>query len=252
VEASSLIALACIGVAAGWVNTLAGGGSMLTVPALLMLGLPADAANATSRVAIVAQGLSGVEGYRRAGKLEGLAFGPVVAPTLIGALAGAYTATILPNIVFRPVLLGTMLAMGLALLLRPEALAPDSAEAPLDPTRRPVAWLALLGAGFYGGFLQAGVGLVLLAVFGGLLRYDLVRGNALKVAVVLAFNLVAVGIFVWRDLIHWGPGLALAAGNAAGAQLGVRFAVSRGQGAIRKVVVVAVVATCASLLLRST
>jgi uncharacterized membrane protein YfcA len=250
VETSSLIALACVGIAAGWVNTLAGGGSMLTLPALLALGLPADAANATSRIAIVAQGVSGVAGYQRAGKLANLPLGPILVPTMLGGLAGAYVATLIPNTLFRPLLLGTMLAMALALLLKPDVLAPEAGDGARNPNAHRLAWLSLLAAGFYGGLLQAGVGLLLLAVFGGMLRYDLVRGNALKVCVVLAFNLVAVSIFLWSGLVRWEPGLALAAGNAVGAQLGVRFAVTKGHAAIRRVVVVAVVVTCVTLLFR--
>jgi len=245
-----LAALAVIGVAAGWINTLAGGGSMLTVPALMFFGLPADVANGTSRVAIVAQCAMGVRGYARAGKLEGLRFGRVVGPTLAGSAAGAYLATWLPNAVFRPVLLGTMLVMAVTLIAKPSVLVPDEGTEPRDPTQHPLAWLSLLLAGFYGGFLQAGVGLILLAVLGGMLRYDLVRGNALKLAIVLAFSVVSVAVFVWRDRVQWSPALALVVGNSVGAQLGVRFAVTRGQGAIRKVVFVTVVATCLVLLLR--
>jgi hypothetical protein len=84
------------------------------------------------------------------------------------------------------------------------------------------------------------VGLLLVVVLCGLLRFDLVRGNAIKLAATLAFNLVSLAIFVHADQVRWRPGVLLAAGMAGGAMLAVRFAVRRGQAAIRWVVIVAV------------
>ena len=249
-EPLSLALLVAVGVAAGWINTVAGGGSMLAVPALMLLGLPADMANGTSRVAIVAQCGVGTLGFARAGKLDRSALAAALPPILLGAAAGAYAATIIPNAIFKPVLIGTMILMAFTLWLSPGALAPPEDSTPLDPRQKPVAWLALLATGAYGGFLQAGVGLVLLAVLAGLLRQDLVRANGLKVAVVLIYSVVAVGIFVWRGKVEWLPGMVLAVGNMIGAQLGVRFAVNKGQTAIKRVVFAMVLATCVVLLAR--
>lgn len=247
---ADLALLLGVGLAAGWINTVAGGGSLLSVPALMWTGLPADIANGTSRVAIVGQGAVGVVGFRRAGRLDWGVLGRVVPTTLAGAVLGAYLATVIPNQVFKPVLIGTMMLMAVTLLLSPQTLAPPPDTEPLDVRQEPKAWVALFATGVYGGFLQAGVGLVLLAVLAGLLRHDLVRANALKVGVVLVYSVAALGVFVWRGKVAWDAGLVLAIGNMIGAQLGVHFAVQRGQQAIRWVVFGMVLVSCAALLWR--
>lgn len=243
----SVILLVAVGMLAGWVNTLAGGGSMLTVPALMWLGLPADVANGTSRIAILAQGATGVLGFRRAKQLDGSLFWAVALPSLIGAAMGAYAATLVPNSVFRPLLICTFVIMAGTLFISSDTLAPPPSATPVDPRTKPSAWLALMLAGFYGGFIQAGVGFVLLAVFGGLLRIDLVRGNGLKVAVIFLYSIVVVIIFAARARVDVATGVTLAVGNALGAELGVRFAVTRGQAAIKRVLFVAIVLSCIAL-----
>jgi len=247
-DAVALGALLAAGVVAGWINTLAGAGSVVAVPALMFWGLPADVTNGTVRIAVVAQSATGLAAFRRAGRLPGQGMGAAIVPPLLGALAGAEVATHLPNRVFEPVLLGTMAVMAVALLIRPDSLAPQADEEPRAPGV--IGVLSLFAAGFYGGLLQAGVGLILLAVLAGLLRHDLVAANALKVAITLAFNLVALAVFVADDLVRWTPGLVMAAGNVVGAMLGVRFALRRGQDAVRKVVVVAVLLSCLWLWLK--
>ncbi len=243
----SALLLIAAGTLAGWVNTLAGGGSMLTVPALMWLGLPADVANGTSRVAILAQGVTGVLGFRREKQLDGSLFWAVAIPSLIGAVFGAIAATYIPNSIFRPILIGTFVIMAGTLLLSPNTLAPPPGSVPIDPKTKPSAFAALVLAGFYGGFLQAGVGFVLLAVFGGLLRIDLVRGNGLKVAVIFLYSIVVVVIFAARARVDIVSGLTLAVGNALGAELGVRFAIKSGQTAIKRVLFVAIVLSCIAL-----
>jgi uncharacterized protein len=244
------VLLVAAGVAAGFVNTLAGGGSLVSVPALMLLGLPAGVANASSRVAVWVGSATGALSYTRAGRVAGADVIDVVPMTVLGALGGAYVATIIPNEVFKPLLLGTMALMAVALLWRPEALAPPPGTTPLRAGGRPIALLALFAAGFYGGILQAGVGLVLIAVLAGLLRHDLVRANGLKVVIVMVYSTVALAVFVARGKVAWTPALVLAAGNVVGAQIGVKFAISRGQEAIKRVLLVMVVVTCVMILLK--
>lgn len=246
-QLGSGLLLIAAGIVAGWVNTLAGGGSMLTVPALMWLGLPADVANGTSRIAILAQGATGVLAFRRAKALDGSLFWAIAIPSLLGATLGALVATWIPNELFRPLLIGTFVIMAGTLFLSPDTLAPPASEAVLKPTLTLRGFLCLSLAGFYGGFLQAGVGLVLLAVFGGVLRIDLVRGNALKVAVIFLYSIVVVAIFAARSRMNVPMGVTLAIGNSIGAELGVRFAVKRGQKAIKRVLFGAIVLSSIAL-----
>lgn len=236
------------GLVAGFVNTFAGGGSMLTLPALMLLGLPADVANGTNRLCVVTQTAAGLWSFQREGKLPSEALPSVVVPTLVGATLGAFAAAQwLPREWVKPVLLGTMLAMAVAMLLAPKLLAPDAgSERPLNAS----AAVGLFFAGLYGGFVQAGVGFVLLAVLGGMLRYDLVRANALKLAVILVFGVVALGIFVAAGQVEWVAASVLAVATVIGARLGVRFAIDVAPRTLRIVVFVLVVITTLAAAMR--
>ncbi|MDD1781323.1 sulfite exporter TauE/SafE family protein [Enterovibrio sp. ZSDZ35] len=219
------VLLVVLGFLAGIINTLAGGGSNLTIPALIVLGMPAEVANATNRVGVLMQSVSGIAGFRHHDRLETSDLVGILIPMLGGGLVGASAAAWLPSDIIKPLLLGTMLLMAFIMLIKPSVIAPD----PDVPFRKvkdtPVSWIGLTVAGFYGGFVQAGVGFVLIAALCGTLRYDLVRGNALKLVCTLAFTSVSLVIFIWQDLILWLPGLLLALGSMVGAWLAVKFAI---------------------------
>lgn len=238
------------GVGAGFINMIAGGGSLLTLPALMLLGLPANVANGTNRLAVVSQSLSGVLAFRRAGRLHTEAILPVAAPTVLGAIGGAAAAAVAPPEILEPVLLGTMILMALVLVLAPKVMMAGEDETPRAPWRHAPSWLGLFGAGVYGGFVQAGVGFVLLAVLSGVLRYDALRANALKLVCTLVFSVPALGIFVLAEQVEWIPAVLLALGTVTGSQLGVRFAVRTQPKVIRVLVSVCVVATCVAAFLR--
>ncbi len=223
---------------------------MLTVPALMWYGLPADLANGTSRIAILAQGVTAVTGFRREKKLDTALLRSVMVPNILGAMLGAYAATIIPNDVFKPVLIVALIAMAFSMFLKPETFEPKPGSTPLHPSQHRFGYLALFLAGFYGGFLQAGVGFVLLAVFASVLQIDLVRGNALKVALIFLYSLVVVAIFATRSKVDYTSGAILAVGHVVGAHAGVRFSVKSGQGAIKKVVFVMIIASGVSLFFR--
>ena len=242
-----LAALLAAGLVAGCINTIAGGGSMLTLPALVLVGLPVDVANGTNRVAVVMQSLAGAWRFDKAGVVEWGTVRRVLLPTIAGAVIGAIVAAyVVPEEYLGPVLFGTMLVVALVFLFRPPVDSADGEErAPhvLSP-------LGLFGAGLYGGFVQAGVGLVLLAVLTGLTRRSLVEANALKLVVVLAFTLVALGVFVVAGQVRWVHGLILSGATVAGALLGVRFALKAGSRALRFVVFGCAVVACAAALFR--
>ena len=243
-------ALALAGLVAGWINTLAGGGSLLTVPALMWYGLPADLANGTSRIAVLAQGVTATLAFWREGRLEWKLLAPVAAPSVLGAVIGAYAATLIPNQVLTPLVVVTLVIMAFSMFLKPQSFAPPEGSPTLDPRAHPAALGALFAAGFYGGFLQAGVGIVLLFVFARLLRIDLIRGNGLKVAVVFVYSIVVVLIFAARARISWLAGSALALGQIAGALLGVRFSIRMGQDVVQKVLFAVIVLLALALLLK--
>ena len=214
------------GFLAGIIKTLAGGGSNLTLPALMVMGMPAEVANATNRVGVAIQGLTAVAGFRRHNKLDTDDTVPILVPSVIGGLLGAAAAAYAPSGWIKPLLLGTMLTMALVILVKPSMVAPE----PGTPSRKvrdtPSSWWGLGLAGFYGGFVQAGVGFVLLAALAGTLRYDLVRANALKMLCTLVFTIAALGLFIAEGLVMWLPGLILAFGTMFGANMAVKMAIN--------------------------
>jgi len=236
--------LVLTGLIAGFINTLAGGGSMLTLPALMMTGMPADVANATNRVGVLLQSLEGVRGFRHHDQLDQSAILPILVPTVLGALMGALLASYLPVFILKPVLLGCMIAIAVVTLFRPDVIAPPPGTVPHRLSDRPSAGAGLFLAGLYGGFVQAGVGFMLIAALAGGLRYDLVRTNALKMVCTAIFSLVALGVFILRDQVLWIPGLVLAVGMVVGASMSVRFAISASQNTLKWLLFVMVVLAC--------
>lgn len=224
-----VLLLAVTGFIAGIINTLAGGGSNLTLPALMMMGLPADVANATNRVGVFMQSLVGTHGFKQHGQLPTHDFKAILFPLLTGGLAGAVVAAFLPTTYLKPILLITMISMSVVILVRPATVIPGPDEQPKRVSESRQGWVMLFIAGLYGGFVQAGVGFVLIAAIAGSLRYDLVKTNALKMLSTLAFTVVALAVFIWQGQVSWVPGLILAAATMLGARLGVKLALKVNQ-----------------------
>lgn len=213
------------GFIAGIINTLAGGGSNLTLPALMVMGMPADIANATNRVGVFLQNLTATFGFRKAKKLDNADILPVMIPSLLGGVVGAFAASYAPETWLKPLLLSAMIGMTLIMIVRPTLIAPPEGTVPFKVSEKPSAWIALFIAGVYGGFVQAGVGFILITALAGTLRYDLVRTNALKMVCTMGFTTLALGVFIWNDQILWIPGLILASGTMLGSHLAVKFAI---------------------------
>lgn len=227
------IVLAFLGLLAGIINTLAGGGSNLTVPALMVLGMPPDIANATNRVAVFMQGIVGVKGFKKYDKLPTHDFKAMLIPLLLGSVAGGALASYAPQALLKYLLLGAMMLVATIILIRPNVIAPPEGTIPHTMAERPQSWWILLLAGFYGGFVQAGVGFILITAFAGSLRYDLVSSNALKMLATIFFTGVALAIFIFNDQVRWIPGLILASGTMIGAHIGVKMALKISQQSLK-------------------
>ena len=246
----AILGLIAAGVGAGFVNTIAGGGSLLTLPALMLVGLPADVANGTNRVGVLFQASSASFAFHGSGHMRGLPVGWIAAPTLLGAGCGALAAALTPADVLEPILIGSLIVMALLIAVRKSLLIPPDGAEFVHPKGHPWALLGLFGAGLYGGFIQAGLGFFLLAVFGGLLKLDLLRSNSIKAVTVVLLTVLALGIFLAHDLVLWVPGLIIGVSGMAGAFLGARFVVRTDPRILRIAVLVAVVAACVALLMR--
>lgn len=242
--------LLAAGLAAGFVNTLAGGGGLFTLAALLLMGIPADIANGTNRVSVAAQSIEGVRGFNRHLPLDRSDMRAILLPTLCGSLIGSLVASWLPVWLLKPLLLGTMISMALVLLLRPALMTPGMNEKPKRLSHSPGGWLALFAAGLYGGFVQGGVGFLLLFALVGVLRYSLLAGNALKLVCTGIFGTVALAVFAVRGQVLWLPGLIITVGTLVGVRLSVNFAVRASADTLRSVLLLAVIGACIAAFFR--
>lgn len=229
------------GFLAGVINSIAGGGSMLTVPILIVSGVEPTAANGSNRIAVLIQNLTGAYGFARRDAGDRAATIRVVIPIMLGALIGAVAASQVPDELFRRIF-GFLMFPLLYLTIRKP-----------DPTRaaRPWPWwltsavFVLVGA--YGGAVQAGVGLLILLMLARA-GFDLVTANAIKTVLILAITVVAIPVFLINDQIRWVPALILSIGMGVGGYVGANMAVDGGERLIRPVLVVVVIALATRLI----
>jgi uncharacterized membrane protein YfcA len=240
--ASSLLAVSFV---ASALNVVAGGGSFLTLPVLLYIGLGAPAANATNRVGVVVQSLTAVWGFHRHRVLDwDWALG-VGLPTALGSGLGAWLALGVGDRQFRQLLAVFGVLLSLWTLLEAGGRRLQVAKA---LAKRP--WLVKIGffvVGIYGGLIQAGIGFLVLALT-TLAGFDLVRGNAIKVLAITLQTFVALGVFMSAGQVHWAEGSILALGGVLGSLVGVRLAVLKGHRWLQVVVTVSMVAFALRLL----
>ena len=240
-ELPELALVLVVGVAGGFLNTVAGGGSALTMPVLIFLGMPSSVANGTVRVAIMLQNITAVAGFRSKGHFEPALALQLGLPALAGAVVGSRIAVDVPDAVFNAVLAGVMVLVLASIFFKPKPADGQGSVEPPAGSRRILLMAIFFAIGVYGGFIQAGVGFLIMSSLIFLTGYDLVRINAVKVAVILIFTVSALTVFLLNGKVEWGPGLTLAAGNAVGAWIGARFSVAGGERWIRAILVVAVV-----------
>jgi uncharacterized membrane protein YfcA len=249
-EGTLLFAAGCL---AGFVNVLAGGGSLLTMPIMVFMGMPGPDVNGTNRVAILVQTATAVTGFFRRGFSDFRLSLSLTACALPGTIVGALLGTRLEGVWFNRVLAAVMVAILVLMARKRQARAAEPAAGGARPStlRLVLAHVLMVAAGFYGGFLQAGVGFILMAILHRVLGLDLVRVNMHKVFIVGGYTLVALAIFACRGHVYWYIGLVLAGGNAMGAWLGTHYAVAKGERLIRLIFNLAVVALACKLLLSS-
>ena len=236
------------GLAAGTVNSIAGGGSLFTLPLLIFLGLPPTVANATNRIAVLSGGIGASETFRRSGLVPVAWLKLAAPPALIGAVLGTGAALIVPDLAFQRIL-SVVLVLAAGWLFWNPIRPPDAGRHfPPAGTARWISRAAFFLIGVYGGFIQAGVGFIVLTITSanGL---DLIRGNAVKAPLVFLFTLATVVLFTYSGMINWGMGLALAAGQILGATFGVRLQILKGQDWVRHVLTLIILACAFRLML---
>ncbi len=240
-------AVIAAGFGCGFINTLAGSGSLISLPVLIFLGLPANMANGTNRVGILIQTVVSLISFKKQNMLDGRGGIMLALPAILGAIIGAQIAVNLDEHMLRRVIGALMVVMLVFILARPKRWLKGQLEV-LGRRPRALELVIFFFIGAYGGFIQAGVGIFLLAGLVLGVGYDLVRANAVKVLIVLCFTAFAMVVFMINGQILWGLGLLLAVGNAGGGWLAAKLAIERGAGLVRWFLIAVVIVSAAKLL----
>ncbi|HHT9106172.1 MAG TPA: sulfite exporter TauE/SafE family protein [Candidatus Wujingus californicus] len=242
-----------IGAIAGFINTLAGGGSLLTLPMLIFLGLPTAMANGTNRLAITVQSIFAVAGFRKKGISDFKSSLLLSIPVLIGSVVGAKLSMEVSDVLFKRILAVIMLFVLGLILWNPTRRKNRNIQSyenitSLSWTRRIIILTIFFFVGIYGGYIQAGIGLIIIAILTTLSGLNLVETNSHKVFVIGISAIVSLIVFIFYSKICWSIGLSLAAGNGLGGWIGSHCAVTKGERFIRLVLVICVVAMVVKLL----
>ncbi len=240
-----LILAMLTGAAAGFLNVTAGGGTLLTLPVLSFMGLDLGVANATNRVSILFQNISAMKHYHTKGEIDPKEAASYALPALVGAIAGTLSAVYMPSKVFRVIAALSIFSMGSLLVTKPKMWDEPKGD-PLSPAMRSAA---LFAVGIYGGFLQAGVGFLLIWAISGGCKKNLKDANVLKIVVVAVYTIASLGLFVSFGMVEWRTAFALALGSSAGGNIGARFNLNADIRYIRWILTAVIFISSAKMLL---
>jgi len=243
---TDVLLLLATGFFAGFINTIAGGGSLVAMPLLIFMGLPSVEANASNRVAIFVQNMFSVQGFRSKGvSMFPFAFHLAI-PAIIGAIIGANLAVDISGKLFNRLLAIIMLVVIVLTVFKPYLTKHRLVEN-LSRKSRIASIITFFFIGIYGGFIQAGVGFLIIATLTGIHGLGMAKTNSVKVFVILCYTAVALTIFILGDHVRWEYGLILAAGNSAGAWISSRWSVGKDDKWIRIILIITVLALAIKL-----
>ena len=228
------------GIAAGFINTLAGSGSVISLAIMNLMGIPLDVANGTKRVAVLLQTAVGVSRFHKQGKLELRGHLGIVIPAIVGAILGAFLAGSVSDIIFRRSVGVCMLIVLGLLFVKPQRWLEGAQE---TKQAGPMRILSFFLVGLYGGYIQVGVGVFLLTALVLGEGLDLVKSNAVKLFLALCFTVPALLIFLLNGLVRWDAAIPLALGSMIGAWIATHEAAKHGAPFIRKLLIVIVIAS---------
>jgi uncharacterized protein len=225
----------------GFLNTVAGGGSLITLPILIFLGLPGAVANGTNRVAVLSQSFFAVGGFRSKGIGLPVPYAYYLAAvSLSGAFIGARLAVDIADQAFNRILAVVMVIIVLV-TVRDQRRTKSDGDENMTRKRQIAGIVFFFFVGIYGGFLQAGIGFMMIALMSWLHRFGMAKTNYIKVFVVMLLTVVAVIVFAMEDKIRWEYGIILAVGQGIGGWYASRWSVDKGEKWVKRILVISVV-----------
>lgn len=235
-----IVFLICSGLLVGFINTLAGGGTVISLSVFMFMGLPIDIANGTNRIAVIFQNITSTYAFHQK-KVMNFRKGMALAvPTAIGSIIGAQMAVDLDQDLFRKAIAVVMIVMVVFMIFKPQRFLKGNVELQNKKVNW-VTWLIFFLIGVYGGLFHVGVGYFLLAAIVLGSGFDLVHANALKVLIVLVYSVFALVVFVLNDSVNWSIGLIHSIGNVIGAWIASHIAVEKGANFVRWIIIVVII-----------
>jgi len=240
VDIFEILLLAFVGLAAGVINTLAGGGSAFTLPVLIFLGLPPSVANGTNRIVIVVQSLIGSLGYKSKG-VSTFPFNIYLGISAsFGAVIGALIAIDIDDKLFNRILAVVIITIGILIIANNKKLDSNLIEK-INGKYLFFSIIIFFFLGIYGGFLNAGIGIVIMFILNRFNGLDLVKTNATKVVLITIYSSVALFVFAYNNSIDWEKGLWMALGTIYGAWWASRWSVKKGDKVIKTVMLIMII-----------
>lgn len=243
-----LLLILGVGFVAGVINAMAAGGSLLTLPMLIFLGLPSAEANGTNRVALVVQSFVATRAFYKKGHLDTKLAVWLAVPGILGSIIGASLAITITDELFNIILAVMMVITVIFIIWQPKTESMMAARGGYSLARRTFGVIAFFFIGIYSGFIQAGVGFFMIAALTAIFGMSLVKANGLKVFLTGPYILISLIIFIIHGQVHWGLGITLAVGNATGAWVGSNLAINKGDKWIKAFLFVTVIFMAAELL----
>ncbi|WP_198263572.1 sulfite exporter TauE/SafE family protein [sulfur-oxidizing endosymbiont of Gigantopelta aegis] len=239
-EIWQILILFFVGLFAGWLNVMAGGGSLLTIPTMLLMDIPAPVANGTNRIAILAQNITAVYTFFRKGFSDIKLSLSLSAFASIGAVGGAWFGVSLDGVWFDRMLAMVMILVMIVMATeKKKPLEQTDNNTPLKVKNLALGHFLMILAGFWGGFIQIGVGFIFMPILHRVMGFDLVRVNMYKVFIILNYTIVALFIYASQLQLLWWTGLGLALGNSIGGWYGAHTTINKGEKWIKIVLYVA-------------
>ena len=246
-----LILVAC-GAVVGFINTIAGMATAISYGLFMMMGLPINVANGTTRVGVLLQFITTSAIFRKKGYLDMKTGWKVGIPVGCGAIFGALLAAVLHVKVIEIVMAILLPIMSILLFVDRKKVALKRQEEGYTGSRLSDVWIFLIftAIGVYGGFTHSGVGLLIMFGSFFLLGLDMIRSNAIKQFAVTIYTPLALAVFIIYGQVHWGIALIYAVGNIIGGVAGSYASIKGGEKFIKIFVTVIIITMCTALIIR--
>jgi uncharacterized membrane protein YfcA len=235
----SILILICSGIIVGFINTLAGGGTVVSMSVFMFFGMSPLMANGTNRVAIIFQNTTAVAYFQKNKMIDWRFIFRLAAPITLGSIAGAIIASYLSNELFQYIFTGVIILFGISMVMNPDRFIHERTDLVNRRISIPQHLLYFV-IGMYGGFVHVGIGYMFLAALVWINGYDILKANILKNVFVLFYVPFSLIVFAWHDHVCWSAGLIHAIGNIIGASIAARLAIKKGAPFIRYIVMVLV------------